>query len=289
MRGEAPTLAGRLLARAEPGAVLIDGATRRLIGDFFTYRDLGSGANAAVAATVHAWQVLSANAIDDRFEALRGRTTTRRLVGREEELRSLLNRRWAQARSGEGCVVLIAGEPGIGKSRLTQCLQQVLQGEPHAIWRFFCSPHGVAGRSSSSGTSDECAVQTMAGLFSEARQTLDAGIQAAEQTEERWANAELWRLRGASALAARGAAGVGEAAEYFRRAIDVVGQQESRLRGLRVATNLARLLADEGRIEAAREMLINALGPICGGADTPDPKEAHDLLRKGTSDLVRAP
>ena len=132
-------------------------------------------------------------------------------------------------------------------------------------------------------------VQTMAGLFSEARQTLDAGIQAAEQTEERWANAELWRLRGASALAARGAAGAGEAAEYFRRAIDVVGQQESRLRGLRVATNLARLLADEGRIEAAREMLINALGPICGGADTPDPKEAHDLLRKGTSDLVRAP
>ena len=114
-------------------------------------------------------------------------------------------------------------------------------------------------------------------------------IQAAEQTEERWANAELWRLRGALALAARGAAGAGEAAEYFRRAIDVAGQQESRMLGLRVASNLARLLADEGRIEEAREMLINALRPICGGADTPDPKEAHDLLRKWTSDLVRAP
>ena len=132
-------------------------------------------------------------------------------------------------------------------------------------------------------------VQTMAGLFSEARQTLDAGIQAAEQTEERWANAELWRLRGALALAARGAAGAGEAAEYFRRAIDVAGQQESRILGLRLASNLARLLADEGRIEEAREMLSNALRPIGGGADTPDPKEAHDLLRKWTSDLVRTP
>ena len=125
----------------------------------------------------------------------------------------------------------------------------------------------------------------MAGLFSEARQTLDAAIKAAEQTEERWVNAELWRLRGALVLAA----GAAEAAEYFRPAIDVAGQQESRMLGLRVATNLARLRADEGRIEEAREMLIKALRPICGDADTPDPKQAHDLLRKWTSDLVRAP
>jgi DNA-binding winged helix-turn-helix (wHTH) protein/predicted ATPase len=141
--GEAATLAGRLLARAEPGAVLIDHTTHRLIGDFFTYRDLGLVADATAEAAVHAWRVLSASTIDDRFEALRGTTVKKGLVGRAEEL-DVLNRRWAQARSGEGCVVLIAGEPGIGKSRLTLELQQKLQAEPHATLRFFCSPHHVS-------------------------------------------------------------------------------------------------------------------------------------------------
>src|SRR5262249_1053549 len=126
-------------------------------------------------------------------------------------------------------------------------------------------------------------VQTMAGRYSQAEQTLDAAIHAAEQTEERWANAELWRLRGSLVLASRGAAAAYEAAEHFRWAIAIAGQQESRMLGLRVATNLARLLADDDRIQEARDMLSSALKPICGGTATPDPKEAHDLLRKLTA------
>jgi predicted ATPase len=78
------------------------------------------------------------SSVESRFEALR--TTTRPLVGREEEI-DLLTRRWAQAKEGNGCVVLISGEPGIGKSRLTQALQERLVPEQHTRLRFFCSPH----------------------------------------------------------------------------------------------------------------------------------------------------
>src|SRR5262249_19107362 len=75
---------------------------------------------------------------EGRFEALR--VTRTPLVGRDEEL-AMLDRRWQQATSGEGCVVLLSGEPGIGKSRLAQALGERLGGEPHTRLRYFCSPH----------------------------------------------------------------------------------------------------------------------------------------------------
>jgi predicted ATPase len=76
--------------------------------------------------------------VESRFEALRTATTP--LVGRDEEL-ALLLRRWEQAKAGDGCVVLISGEPGIGKSRLAQTMVERLAGDPHIRLRFFCSPH----------------------------------------------------------------------------------------------------------------------------------------------------
>jgi class 3 adenylate cyclase/predicted ATPase len=137
--GETPNLAARLQALAEPGTVVIAAGTRRLVGDLFEYRDLGAVEVKGIAAPVPAWQVLRASAIESRFEALRGSALTR-LVGRDEEI-DLLLRRWARAKTGEGQVVLVSGEPGIGKSRITAALAERLYGEPHIRLRYFCSPY----------------------------------------------------------------------------------------------------------------------------------------------------
>jgi class 3 adenylate cyclase len=136
--GETPNLAARLQAQAEPGAVAIASSTRRLIGGLFEYRDLGAMALKGFAENIPTWQVVGAGAAESRFEALR--TTTTPLVGRDEEI-DLLMRRWEQAKRGEGCVVLISGEPGIGKSRMAQAVLEQLSGEPHTRLRYFCSPH----------------------------------------------------------------------------------------------------------------------------------------------------
>jgi class 3 adenylate cyclase len=136
--GETPNLAGRLQALAEPGAVVIASSTRNLMGGLFEYRDLGVVSLKGFAENVPAWQVVGAGAAESRFEALRTATTP--LVGRDEEI-DLLMRRWAQAKRGEGCVVLISGEPGIGKSRVAQAVLEQLSGEPHTRLRSFCSPH----------------------------------------------------------------------------------------------------------------------------------------------------
>jgi class 3 adenylate cyclase len=117
--GETPNLAARLQALAEPDAVVIEGGTRRLLGGLFDYSDLGAMSVKGFGGAVQVWRVLGASSVASRFEALRAATTP--LVGREEEI-ALLMRRWQQAKSGEGCVVLISGEPGIGKSRIARPL-----------------------------------------------------------------------------------------------------------------------------------------------------------------------
>ena len=136
--GETPNLAARLQALAEPGTVVISSSTRRLTGGLFDYRDLGTVALKGFAETVPAWQALGASAAESRFEALRASTTP--LVGRGEEI-DLLLRRWEQAKGGEGSVVLLSGEPGIGKSRIAETILERLSGEPHTRLRQFCSPH----------------------------------------------------------------------------------------------------------------------------------------------------
>jgi class 3 adenylate cyclase/predicted ATPase len=137
--GETPNLAARLQVLAEPDAVVVAAGTRRLVGDLFEYRDLGAIKVRGIAAPVAAWQVLRPSAVESRFEALRGSALTR-LVGRDEEI-DLLLRRWARAKAGDGQVVLIAGEPGIGKSRITAALEERLHAEPHLRLRYFCSPY----------------------------------------------------------------------------------------------------------------------------------------------------
>jgi predicted ATPase len=123
---------------AEPGTVVIASSTRALIGGLFEYRDLGTVALKGFAEDVPACQVLGTGAVESRFEALRATTTP--LVGRDEEV-DLLLRRWEQSRRGDGCVVLISGEPGIGKSRIAQTIAERLSDEPHTRLGYFCSPH----------------------------------------------------------------------------------------------------------------------------------------------------
>lgn len=137
--GETPNLAARLQGLAEPNGVLISATTRLLVGDLFEYRDLGSVGVKGFDAAVPVWRVLRPSAVESRYEALRGEASTA-LVGRDEELDLLLHR-WVQTRCGEGQVVLLSGEPGIGKSRLTAALQERLKDQPHARLRYFCSPH----------------------------------------------------------------------------------------------------------------------------------------------------
>src|ERR1700730_14550251 len=136
--GETPNLAARLQGLAEPGAVVISSNTPRLTRGLFEYRDLGPVALKGFAESVPAWQALGASGAESRFEALRATTTP--LVGRSEEI-DLLLRRWDQAKGGDGCVVLISGEPGIGKSRIGQTILERLSDEPHTRLRYFCSPH----------------------------------------------------------------------------------------------------------------------------------------------------
>jgi class 3 adenylate cyclase/predicted ATPase len=137
--GETPNIAARLQAAAEPDTVVIAASTHRLVGGLFEYRDLGAVEVKGLAAPVPAWQVLRPSTVESRFEGLRGAALSR-LVGRDEEV-DLLLRRWARAKAGDGQVVLISGEPGIGKSRLVTALAERLQPEPHIRLRYFCSPY----------------------------------------------------------------------------------------------------------------------------------------------------
>ena len=136
--GETPNLAARLQALAAPDTLVIAEATRRQIGGLFDLEDFGPQKLAGFAEPQRAWRVLGESTGVSRFEALRSGKTP--LVGREEEV-ELLVRRWGQAKSGTGRVVLISGEPGIGKSRLTAALSDHIGTEPYTRLRYFCSPH----------------------------------------------------------------------------------------------------------------------------------------------------
>ena len=135
---ETPNLAARLQGIAEPNTVVIAESTRKLLGNLFDLEDLGAKDLKGIAGPVRAWAALRPSSVESRFEALHASGLTA-LVGREEELELLL-RRWSRAKTGEGQVVLLSGEAGIGKSRLTAALLERLAAEPHTRLRYFCSP-----------------------------------------------------------------------------------------------------------------------------------------------------
>ena len=136
--GETPNLAARLQGVAEPNSVVIAESTRKLLGNLFELEDLGAQDLKGMSGPLRAWVALRPASVESRFEAMHASALTE-LVGREEELELLL-RRWSRAKTGEGQVVLLSGEAGIGKSRLTAALLARLAGEPHTRLRYFCSP-----------------------------------------------------------------------------------------------------------------------------------------------------
>ena len=137
--GETPNLAARLQTLAEPGTVVISQATRRLMGRVFDLHELGLQHLKGFAEPLAVWRVAGQSGAEGRFEARQTAGLTP-LVGREEEIALLLGR-WRQAREGEGQVVLLSGEPGIGKSRLVREVRDRLAEEPHIRLLYQCSPH----------------------------------------------------------------------------------------------------------------------------------------------------
>jgi class 3 adenylate cyclase len=137
--GEAPNLAARLQALAEPGTALVDTISHQLTAGDFDFSDLGPRSVAGWAEPVRVWRVLRKIDVESRFEA-KHMAQVPPLFGREEEM-ELLVRRWRQALRKEGCVVLLTGEPGIGKSHIVRAVEEQLQSDPHIRMHCFCSAY----------------------------------------------------------------------------------------------------------------------------------------------------
>ena len=137
--GETPNLAARLQAQAGPNEIVIAARTRRLVGDVFALTDFGAHQLKGIPELVRVWRVDEARRTEGRFKAAHGGLELAPLVGRDEES-TLLGHRWRQARSGEGQIVLVGGQPGIGKSRLAQGLRGGIT-EPHTALHYQCSPY----------------------------------------------------------------------------------------------------------------------------------------------------
>jgi class 3 adenylate cyclase/tetratricopeptide (TPR) repeat protein len=137
--GEAPNLAARLQSLADPGSVLICPSTRRLTRELFNYRYLGPLALKGWAEPIPAWQVLGTSGVESGSEIMH-RSKPPPLYGREEQIELLL-RRWGDAMLGEGRVVVLTGEAGIGKSHIARAFDERLRAEAHVTLRYFCSAH----------------------------------------------------------------------------------------------------------------------------------------------------
>lgn len=137
--GETPNLAAHLQGMAKPGAIVVCPSTHNLTEGYFDFKEMRSVRVKGLPEPITVWQVLGASGIESRFEA-RHKKRLIPLVGREEEI-ELLMRRWRRAAQGEGRVVLLTGEPGIGKSHIALAFEERLQSEPHASIRHFYSAH----------------------------------------------------------------------------------------------------------------------------------------------------
>jgi class 3 adenylate cyclase/predicted ATPase len=143
--GETPNLAARLQTFAEPNTLIIAAGTRRLLGNLFDLKELGPLQLKDIPGPITAWQVMGETAIESRYNAVRGFSTAAvaeppELVGRASEMALLLDR-WQQARQGEGQVVLLSGQAGIGKSSLLEALLARIADQPHGIQRMQCSSY----------------------------------------------------------------------------------------------------------------------------------------------------
>ncbi|MGY3456849.1 class 3 adenylate cyclase/ABC-type transport system involved in cytochrome c biogenesis ATPase subunit [Bradyrhizobium sp. LM3.4] len=137
--GDTPNLAARLQSLAEPGAVVVASSTRRLLGDLFAFRNLGRREVKGIAEPIAVWAVEGATASESRFEAVRAARSIG-FVGRKDEIEFILSRQ-RRAWQGQGQMVLISGEAGIGKSRIVATLSESPSLGAHRRVRYQCSPY----------------------------------------------------------------------------------------------------------------------------------------------------
>jgi class 3 adenylate cyclase/tetratricopeptide (TPR) repeat protein len=197
--GETPNLAARLQSLAEPGTIVIAEATRRLLGDTFILVDLGVRELKGIRGPTPAYAVLGSRALESRFAARHGAAATP-IVGRDQEL-GLLLEQWRQAKAGEGQAVLLMGEAGIGKSRITEALIELVSAEPHHLIRYQCSPYN-----------------TDSALYPAIQQLTHAAGISAEDDEER-------RLERVELLLARSGEDVRAAAPFVALLLGIDGQR----------------------------------------------------------------
>ena len=137
--GETPNLAARLQGIANTGKIVISSSTHALVGTAFEFEDIGRFDLKGFDEPVQAWRIVGEAAVESRFEASRGSSLTD-LVGREHEL-GLLSEGWERAKAGEGQVVLLSGEAGIGKSRTVQDFRHRIGDDVCIHYHYQCSPH----------------------------------------------------------------------------------------------------------------------------------------------------
>jgi class 3 adenylate cyclase/predicted ATPase len=136
--GDAPNVAARLQSLAKPGSVVISGRARQLSGGAFDYADLGRHELKGIDQPLQAWRVTGEKVVETRFDASTGGKTAP-MVGREMEL-SVALQAWEQAKSGKQRVLLLCGEPGIGKSRILRAIREQLSQDRAQAWQYQCSP-----------------------------------------------------------------------------------------------------------------------------------------------------
>jgi class 3 adenylate cyclase/predicted ATPase len=136
--GDVPNIAARLQALAVPDSVVVSERTRVLAADAFEYADLGEQSIKGIAEPVHAWQAQAERRSDTRFDARAVGVAP--MVGRDFEY-ATLRHAWERAKAGKGQMVLLCGEPGIGKSRLIHALREQLASDGFSVWQYQCSPY----------------------------------------------------------------------------------------------------------------------------------------------------
>jgi class 3 adenylate cyclase len=264
--GETPNLAARLQQLAEPGAVVIAESTRRLLGRWFALTDLGSQQIRGIEVPAPAFRVLGEAASESRFEALR-RADVGPLIGREHELALLLDR-WETAKGGEGQVVLLSGEAGIGKSRIVLALRERLRNEPRFRIGYSCSPHHV----NSALWPVVVQLQRAAGYLREDGTLVEAREVGAAPRQGR----RVRRGRGAAARRADGAA-----AQWALRGArwDAAGEKGAALRHSLGANGGARAPAADARGPGGRALARSDVGRAFRADGGPDPGSADTSRR----------
>jgi AAA ATPase domain len=229
----------------------------------------------------------AASSVESRFEALHASGITA-LIGRDEELELLL-RRWARAKTGEGQMVLISGEAGIGKSRLTAAVLESLAAEPHTRLRYFCSPEHTDSplypiisqmeRAAGLAYDDDpqAKLDKLDAMLAHAWRCIGEALMAIEATKERSCEAEVNRIAGEIALMSP-KPDAPKAEAYFDRALAIARRQQAKSWELRAAMSMVRLWRDQGKRQQARDLLAPVYGWFTEGFDTLDLKQAKALL-----------